>query len=59
MKVGDLVLHHRRGPGYGKACLVLEVGYPGTTHHGHILILDEGYVYWDRAKQYEVISESR
>ena len=60
MKVGDLIKHNRRtGAGYDKPCLILKMGQSGTHHHGHILICDEGYVYWDRAKEYVVISESR
>ena len=57
MKIGDLVMHVKDGPGYNAPSLVLKLGSSEIHHDGHILIYDEGYVYWYRAKDYKVISD--
>lgn len=52
MKVGDLVRHKRRS----WSALIVTVDQPRR----HIKILDAtGSVFWERMRDYEVISESR
>ena len=54
MKVGDLVRHSMYSD-EKFAAIVIKV----SDSRGHILILDQGDVYWDRMSYYEVVSESR
>ena len=58
MKVGDLVRHSMYAAAMPTALVVKIRAHPQGPPH-HILILDQGDVYWDRMCEYEVISESR
>ncbi len=61
MKVGDLVRHRKSKfevTNKMPIVLVLETRYI-KTRRPQIKILEDGYIYWDRMSEYEVVSEKR